>query len=76
MFKRAGVIALVLILALSLVVVGCGKKEDVKKEETKQEVKEPAKDLTINGAGATFPYPLYSKMFSAYNKLNPEIKVN
>ena len=76
MFKRAGIIALVLILALSLVVVGCGKKEDVKKEETKQEVKEPAKDLTINGAGATFPYPLYSKMFAAYNKLNPEIKVN
>ena len=25
------------------------------------------KELT--GAGATFPYPLYSKMFSEYNKI-------
>jgi len=71
MFKRVGLIVLVLILALSLVVVGCGKKE-----EPKQEAQEPAKDLTINGAGATFPYPLYSKMFAEYNKLNPNIKVN
>ncbi|KJS79756.1 MAG: phosphate ABC transporter substrate-binding protein [Peptococcaceae bacterium BICA1-8] len=76
MFKKAGLISLVLILALSLVVVGCGKKEDVKQEGANQEATEPAKDLTINGAGATFPYPLYSKMFAAYNKLNPEIKVN
>jgi phosphate transport system substrate-binding protein len=30
----------------------------------------------INGAGATFPYPLYSKWFSEYNKQNPEIKIN
>ncbi|MFZ5944911.1 MAG: phosphate ABC transporter substrate-binding protein PstS [Bacillota bacterium] len=76
MFRKASLVALVLILALSLIVVGCGKKEEVKQEEPKQEVKEQAKDLTINGAGATFPYPLYSKMFSEYNKLNPNIKVN
>lgn len=30
----------------------------------------------INGAGATFPYPLYSKWFSEYNKQNPQIKIN
>ncbi len=30
---------------------------------------------TILGAGATFPYPLYSKMFSEYHKTNP-IQVN
>ena len=27
-------------------------------------------DKTILGAGATFPYPLYSKMFSEYDKLS------
>jgi phosphate transport system substrate-binding protein len=32
-------------------------------------------DNTILGAGATFPYPLYSKMFSEYNK-STGLKVN
>ena len=27
-----------------------------------------AKDIELLGAGATFPYPLYSKMFDVYNK--------
>jgi phosphate transport system substrate-binding protein len=30
----------------------------------------------INGAGATFPYPIYSKWFSEYNKLHPNVKIN
>jgi len=30
----------------------------------------------INGAGATFPYPIYSKWFSEYNKLHSEIRIN
>lgn len=25
--------------------------------------------MTINGAGATFPYPIYSKWFDAYAKV-------
>lgn len=32
-------------------------------------------DNTLLGAGATFPYPLYSKMFSEYNKIGG-LKVN
>jgi phosphate transport system substrate-binding protein len=35
-----------------------------------------AGDLLINGAGATFPYPLYSKWFSDYNKLHPNVEIN
>ncbi len=31
---------------------------------------------TIMGAGATFPEPLYSKMFSEYNKINPKVEIN
>ena len=31
---------------------------------------------TINGAGATFPYPMYSKWFSEYNKLHPNVRIN
>jgi phosphate transport system substrate-binding protein len=30
----------------------------------------------INGAGATFPYPIYSKWFAEYNKLHPDIRIN
>jgi len=32
--------------------------------------------LSINGAGASFPYPMYSKWFSEYQKKNPEIQIN
>jgi len=35
-----------------------------------------AGDLLINGAGATFPAPIYQKWFSEYNKLHPDIKFN
>jgi phosphate transport system substrate-binding protein len=30
----------------------------------------------ISGAGATFPFPIYSKWFSEYNKLHPDIQIN
>jgi phosphate transport system substrate-binding protein len=35
-----------------------------------------AQKIQINGAGATFPYPIYSKWFSEYNKLHPTIEIN
>ena len=35
-----------------------------------------ADPLLITGAGATFPYPLYSKWFAEYNKLHPDIRFN
>lgn len=31
---------------------------------------------TLNGAGATFPYPMYSKWFSEYSKLHSDIQIN
>lgn len=30
----------------------------------------------INGAGATFPYPIYSKWFDEYHKLHRDIQIN
>lgn len=30
----------------------------------------------LNGAGATFPYPMYSKWFSEYHKAHPEVQIN
>jgi phosphate transport system substrate-binding protein len=31
---------------------------------------------TLNGAGATFPYPMYSKWFSDYHNLHSDIQIN
>jgi phosphate transport system substrate-binding protein len=30
----------------------------------------------ITGAGATFPYPIYSRWFTEYNQANPDVKIN
>jgi phosphate transport system substrate-binding protein len=30
----------------------------------------------LNGAGATFPYPIYSKWFSEYKQANPSVQIN
>ncbi len=51
-------------LVIFLIAAGCQK---TKKEEH---------EIVLNGAGATFPYPIYSKWFSEYNKLHPNIKIN
>ncbi len=32
--------------------------------------------MLINGAGATFPYPLYSKWFDEYSKIDPSVRFN
>src|SRR5437667_3382879 len=35
-----------------------------------------AHKIQITGAGATFPNPIYSKWFSEYNKLHPDVEIN
>jgi phosphate transport system substrate-binding protein len=32
--------------------------------------------VNLNGAGATFPYPMYSKWFDEYHRLHPETRIN
>lgn len=31
---------------------------------------------TLTGAGATFPYPIYSKWYDEYHKLKPDLQIN
>lgn len=33
-------------------------------------------ETLLNGAGATFPYPIYSKWFNEYKKLHPDTQIN
>lgn len=35
-----------------------------------------AQTVQINGAGATFPYPIYSKWFDQYHKMHPNAEIN
>jgi phosphate transport system substrate-binding protein len=35
-----------------------------------------AQTMRINGGGATFPNPIYSKWFSEYNKVHPNVEIN
>jgi phosphate transport system substrate-binding protein len=35
-----------------------------------------AQNMTINGAGATFPAPIYTKWFDEYNKMHSNVRIN
>jgi phosphate transport system substrate-binding protein len=35
----------------------------------------PVPTIQIDGAGATLPYPIYSKWFSEYNKVHPDVQI-
>lgn len=59
-FSGTGVLVLVASVVLSLAAVSAASAET----------------LMINGAGATFPYPLYSKWFYEYSNANPGVRFN
>jgi phosphate transport system substrate-binding protein len=48
-------------VAASFVLSSCGSSEEPR---------------NLTGAGATFPYPMYSKWFSEYQKVHPLIQIN
>ena len=58
------------LLVLSTFAVSCHNKS-----EEDQPVSMPS-EIRLNGAGATFPYPIYSKWFDEYRKLHPNIAIN
>ena len=60
-------------LMAAFAVTACGGNQSQTTESSA-----PAAGATtqINGAGATFPNPIYSKWFSEYNKLHPNIQIN
>src|SRR5512145_2423440 len=55
---------------LGLTLVGCGSGGSDRPSG------EPAQVIQINGAGATFPFPIYSKWFDEYHKLHPNVQIN
>jgi phosphate transport system substrate-binding protein len=81
--KVASAVALVALLGLGMVVSGCGKNETAPVKPAAgtpskaSSAAAPAAETTkiITGAGATFPYPIYSKWNDAYNKVTG-VKMN
>jgi len=58
------------ILVFGLFCISCAENERT------QAAAPPADQILINGAGATFPYPIYSKWFNEYHRKFPQIQIN
>ena len=61
---QRALVALVALTLFALSLAGCGGTAGP----------DGAKETRITGAGATFPFPIYQKWFSEYNKANPGVK--
>ncbi|MGZ4810148.1 MAG: phosphate ABC transporter substrate-binding protein PstS [Thermoanaerobaculia bacterium] len=64
---------------LAILIAGCAKQEATTGTATTGTASTntaSSGSLVINGAGATFPYPIYSKWFSEYEQKHPNAKIN
>ena len=59
-----------LLAAITAVATGC------KKDETGSSGAAATGPVELQGAGATFPYPLYSKWVAEYQKVRPDVRIN
>lgn len=62
-----------------LFLIACGRSTGpVEKKEEGTQLQRTAADDNINiqGAGATFPYPLYSKWIAEYQNSHPKVRIN
>ncbi|MEI9953519.1 MAG: phosphate ABC transporter substrate-binding protein PstS [Pseudomonadota bacterium] len=67
-----------LLVGLLLTLVACKGNQPAPAPAASDSTPAVKKDepVSLTGAGATFPYPLYSKWISEYNKQNPNVKIN
>src|SRR5579859_2023566 len=65
---RGPIAALAVTLALMGLLTACSQKESGPSTSSGT--------ITLNAAGATFPYPIYSKWFNEYHKLHPNVAIN
>ncbi|MBD2545669.1 phosphate ABC transporter substrate-binding protein PstS [Planktothricoides raciborskii] len=74
---------LVPLMALSLTVSACQQRENTNTSTTPPEANTPnttqtnnQTTLSLSGAGASFPAPLYQRWFKDYNTANPNIEIS
>ncbi len=74
-FRRFGTLAAVVTFAA--LPIGCGSQTTTTTTDSTTTTSSPAAaEVTLNGAGATFPQPLYERYVKEIRKDRPEIKVN
>lgn len=81
MFPRRSVLAITIVMALIVVLSACGggaapTSVPSAPPSTQQAPASSSGAVAINGAGATFPYPLYSRWFYDYAFVDPSVKFN
>jgi phosphate transport system substrate-binding protein len=59
------------ILVLALLCISCANSE-----RTSADAPPAAGQVLLTGAGATFPYPIYSKWFDQYHRMFPQVQIN
>ena len=64
------------ILALSLGITACGGSDTNTNNSSSGEGVAGGESVSLTGAGASFPAPIYQRWFSEYNKENPNIQVS
>jgi len=69
---RAKVVALLLAATLATLAIACGAPQPVGTGGGTNE----AGAVRLQGAGATFPMPLYQKWVSEYGKAHPDVKID
>ena len=62
------------LVCAALVIAACGG--GTQQPVSTKSAQSSSQALQINGAGATFPYPIYSKWFAEYNKIHPDVRIN
>jgi phosphate transport system substrate-binding protein len=72
-WERQAVAAAMVVVALAA--AACGGGEPAPAGNTAAPAGSSAL-IQINGAGATFPYPIYSKWFDEYHKAHPNVEIN
>jgi phosphate transport system substrate-binding protein len=58
--------AITAIACATMTAIGCGGQSGTPQQQT----------IQIQGAGATFPNPIYSKWFAEYHRLRPNVQIN
>ena len=68
------------LLGLASLDLGCSKRQEPTAEQNPgnqpAKVQPAAQQVTLQGSGASFPAPLYSRWFREFSNKNPDIRVN
>jgi len=79
--KSKWAVLLAVVLLVAVAVAGCGGNSDAGKAPEKPQGADSqpasqAQTVALNGAGASFPYPLYSKWIEQYRKVASNVTID